>query len=429
VNPNATDGEAERKRNQIIQESKFLGGDMEHTHLVKGLDYALLQKVKAEIVFKETESVDAQQENSHVQKSESGNDSHEVKIEGRSALAKNIHRTLFQELPEKNELFQPGRMAYLVELEDDFADSDVPTTVVRSKVDCPTISEMSAASSTNDLVVNKLIQILAYLRQGGRGKKWRKRWAASSKDEKTSDPASELGIFGELENTLAKGVSNSAGGSGGQMTAKVHCNSRDEGRSEVGRKEEREHERGQDERRDPSRKRENRVRFARNEKDDEEYRQSMREEQPTKSAAEMIKDINDKFGQQSDSSLKSKAAKIIKKQSSDCYSECYPGMECDVVDSDDEVDYTKMDQGNKKGPVGRWDFETTEEYSDYMHTKEAMPKAAFQFGVKMADGRKTRRVKPQNERQKLEREWKQISQILEKRRRPEGDDGAKRSKY
>lgn len=29
----------------MIQNSKFLGGDMEHTHLVKGLDYALLQKV------------------------------------------------------------------------------------------------------------------------------------------------------------------------------------------------------------------------------------------------------------------------------------------------------------------------------------------------------------------------------------------------
>ena len=29
----------------MIQESKYLGGDMEHTHLVKGLDFALLQKV------------------------------------------------------------------------------------------------------------------------------------------------------------------------------------------------------------------------------------------------------------------------------------------------------------------------------------------------------------------------------------------------
>ena len=33
------------RRKQLIQESKYLGGDMEHTHLVKGLDYALLEKV------------------------------------------------------------------------------------------------------------------------------------------------------------------------------------------------------------------------------------------------------------------------------------------------------------------------------------------------------------------------------------------------
>ena len=29
-----------------VEETKFLGGDIEHTHLVKGLDYALLQKVR-----------------------------------------------------------------------------------------------------------------------------------------------------------------------------------------------------------------------------------------------------------------------------------------------------------------------------------------------------------------------------------------------
>jgi IK cytokine len=40
---------------KIIEESKYLGGDLEHTHLVKGLDYALLQKVKAEIEKKESE--------------------------------------------------------------------------------------------------------------------------------------------------------------------------------------------------------------------------------------------------------------------------------------------------------------------------------------------------------------------------------------
>ena len=30
-----------------VEDSKFLGGDLEHTHLVKGLDYALLQKARS----------------------------------------------------------------------------------------------------------------------------------------------------------------------------------------------------------------------------------------------------------------------------------------------------------------------------------------------------------------------------------------------
>ena len=33
------------RRKQAIVESKFLGGDIQHTHLVKGLDYVLLDKV------------------------------------------------------------------------------------------------------------------------------------------------------------------------------------------------------------------------------------------------------------------------------------------------------------------------------------------------------------------------------------------------
>lgn len=31
-----------------VEESKYLGGDMEHTHLVKGLDFALLAKMRSE---------------------------------------------------------------------------------------------------------------------------------------------------------------------------------------------------------------------------------------------------------------------------------------------------------------------------------------------------------------------------------------------
>ena len=36
-------------RQLSVEESKFLGGDVEHTHLVKGLDFALLRKVRAEL--------------------------------------------------------------------------------------------------------------------------------------------------------------------------------------------------------------------------------------------------------------------------------------------------------------------------------------------------------------------------------------------
>ena len=50
--------DAAERRKQMIQESKFLGGDMEHTHLVKGLDFALLQKVRSEIANRESEEAE-----------------------------------------------------------------------------------------------------------------------------------------------------------------------------------------------------------------------------------------------------------------------------------------------------------------------------------------------------------------------------------
>lgn len=59
--------------------------------------------------------------------------------------------------------------------------------------------------------------------------------------------------------------------------------------------------------------------------------------------------------------------------------------------------------------LGRWDFDTPEEYSQYMSTKEALPKAAFQYGLKTAEGRRTRKhAREKNERAELDREWQKI---------------------
>lgn len=115
-----------------------------------------------------------------------------------------------------------------------------------------------------------------------------------------------------------------------------------------------------------------------------------------------------------------KSAQILNRltQEPEGYAECYPGLEemNDAIDdSDDEVDYSKMDLGNKKGPIGRWDFDTAEEYSDYMNQKEALPKAAFQYGVKMADGRRSRKHKEKNEKAHLDREWQKIQNIIHKK--------------
>jgi len=111
---------------------------------------------------------------------------------------------------------------------------------------------------------------------------------------------------------------------------------------------------------------------------------------------------------------------------SDSYSECYPGYQeynNEIAGSDDEDDLSKMDMGGRaKGRLHRWDFETEEEWAKYNDQKEAMPKAAFQFGVKMQDGRKTRK---QNKDQKLTNDLHKINKILARKKgeKDGADDG------
>ena len=67
----------------------------------------------------------------------------------------------------RNELFAAGRMAYVVELDEEGTiDSDIPTTLTRSKADVPQPDERSSASAGNDVLLDKLAQIFSYLRHG-----------------------------------------------------------------------------------------------------------------------------------------------------------------------------------------------------------------------------------------------------------------------
>ncbi|KAL1777554.1 Red [Sigmodon hispidus] len=179
------DKSAAEKRRQLIQESKFLGGDMEHTHLVKGLDFALLQKVRAEISSKEKEEEELIEKPPKETKKD---EDPENEIEFKTRLDHNVYQMLFKSKSyEQNELFLPGRMAYVYEYAD--------TTLIRSKADCPTM-EAQTTLTTNGIVISKLTQILSYLRQGTRNKKLKKK--DKGKLEEKKPPEADMNIFGDI---------------------------------------------------------------------------------------------------------------------------------------------------------------------------------------------------------------------------------------
>ncbi|KAK2185184.1 hypothetical protein NP493_243g01063 [Ridgeia piscesae] len=447
VAPDAKAGEnyAERRK-QAIQESKYLGGDMEHTHLVKGLDYALLEKVRAEICSKEEVEEEEMEAAVSSAKRKEREEEEEEMMQFKTKMGRNIFRTLFRrQLPERNELFLPQRMAYVIDLEDDFCESDIPVTLIRSKADCPTM-ESTTTQTANDIVINKLTQILSYLRQGRKESKKLKKKDKGKLKEIAEDRHKMVdeGIYGDVHDYIP---------SYDKPKEKDRRESDKRERERGGRDRDRDHHRYHDRdrehnrdrdrgrKREPERERETKRSYF--EKPAEEEDDNDRTKLPS-SAKELVQSINTRFASQGwgegetgsttadkkPTKEEERLTKLKKKMMIDSYAECYPGMmeSADAFgDSDDEVDYTKMDQGNKKGPVGRWDFDTQEEYSTYMANKEALPKAAFQYGVKMADGRKTRRTGPKDEKAVLDREWQQIQNLIAKRKKM-GTDGEPYSK-
>ena len=93
-------------------------------------------------------------------------------------------------------------MAYIVELEEDVADTsnvtDVPTTIIRSKADIQEANPQALSNSTNDIVINKLTQILSYLRAGKTNKKKKK----DRYINETIDKSTAIGYFQFLRSDI-----------------------------------------------------------------------------------------------------------------------------------------------------------------------------------------------------------------------------------
>ncbi|GFY98583.1 RED family protein [Actinidia rufa] len=105
--PGTVDIRAADAHKLSIEKSKYLGGDVEHTHLVKGLDYALLHKVRSEI-DKKPDAGDDVDEKSRASKEDQA-------LSFRTATAKSVYQWIVkpQTVTKSNEMFLPGRMAFI----------------------------------------------------------------------------------------------------------------------------------------------------------------------------------------------------------------------------------------------------------------------------------------------------------------------------
>uniref|UniRef100_A0A1I7ZKK8 Protein Red n=1 Tax=Steinernema glaseri TaxID=37863 RepID=A0A1I7ZKK8_9BILA len=412
--------DAALRRQQAIEESKYLGGDIEHTHLVKGLDYSLLNKVRSEISKKgdligEDDDIEAAVEAQHEEKPKTA-----VEKPGEHIPESRMVRNLQQFLqkpgwPKRNELFAKGRMAYIVELEDE--DVELPTTLVRSVQDCP-VDQTPENVNANNMLIQKLTQVLSYLRADNTKKK-KKAETNMTEEERTvyakADIFEDAGEYVPAKTTKSSGCEIKEKPSS-YFSGPSSSREREKGRDRDHKERQRDRDRERDKDHDKERSRHH-------DKDRERPRDRDSEKRQKTS-----------FGIPTSTSDKEKPKRRRPdSDDDDAYAELFPSgislLEAGY-ESDEDADFSKMDMGNKKGPVKRWDFETQEEYEKYLNSQEALPKAAFQYGVKTNDGRKTRKHNTEQEKQKFDREYNQLMKHMEKRK-TDGVDGesAKRIRY
>jgi len=205
------DETADQTSEQLSEEqTKYLGGDIEHTHLVKGLDFSLLQKARSQMQQQD----ESKYENELEQKLEqaTANTSNNTKESNssimanataeysklekdhkiRTAVAKGIYKALFEKNSERisnsqflgessgmgfgggvASLFQSGRTSYVFTLEEN-SKQDIPTTYSRSKADCPVVEE-KIIYKIHDSILQKVVKIMTYVKQGSGKKKLKKK--------------------------------------------------------------------------------------------------------------------------------------------------------------------------------------------------------------------------------------------------------------
>ncbi|KAH7051793.1 RED-like protein N-terminal region-domain-containing protein [Linnemannia elongata] len=414
----------------IYEQSKFLGGDREHTHLVKGLDYALLKKVRQE-EMDEAPEADLDEVFETVEKSVAKAEAStteqlpEEKPEMSSALAGNIYRYAIEESgrkpPKVNEMFIPGRTVFIFEVpitkkskksKDGVVEDNnpfvVPTTVVRSKVDVELHQAGEVENPEADMVMKKVMHVLTAIRTGERKVgdheaelKAKRKAAAAAAAKEAAQKLQDEEILPMVEPDV----------DGEDIFADV----------------------GRDYVLEPAYGDETSA--PQNAMDADEVSTSMRNESREAPASKYAPPTAPKYttplNEKALSGRKPRLDDLEVDEDADYYSayglgmggRSYTGTAYDSDDEEDEGQSTILiDKGthkNKRAQLGRFDFDTEEGFNRYKDTVEVIPKTSFQYGVKMSEGRKTGswddgKGKGLSKDEKLDRDWQRISRLMEK---------------
>ncbi|KAL6072587.1 IK cytokine [Balamuthia mandrillaris] len=176
-----SDMSAEEARQKAIEESKYLGGDMEHTHLVKGLDFALLSKIRSQVEQREAPSNDGVKTATEGVKMATDDankeEGDEAQPQCHSAMANNICGFVQAEQQKHKrdgntatmvETFLKGRTTFVFHLSGNGAMSELPTVLMRSKEDCPQVPPKMRSGELPEALLEQLQNIMKYIHPSSR---------------------------------------------------------------------------------------------------------------------------------------------------------------------------------------------------------------------------------------------------------------------
>ncbi|KAI9487140.1 MAG: RED-like protein N-terminal region-domain-containing protein [Benjaminiella poitrasii] len=438
---------------QLYEQSKYLGGDVSHTHLVKGLDYALLKKVKSDLSKRQTslreeeqndddmdekldQALDRFERGERIEEDDSTTPPQSDVPKFHTLMAKNIYQQIEQQIdPDqqpKIDLFQPGKMAFVFELADEvghYSDAfAIPTAVMRSKTDVSSKLSKSGWSEESQaetsLVIEKISQVMARVRHSGHEQ------ASTAKQEKKTSNVATASITSEPIAMMEDGFMGDIFADAGRdyelnedkLPTTNSTKEKKEGSYFKGLLDEREDEDMHEANDDAVNALLKRAASSRNDT------ASIEEDVSLLSATEENAPKRRKQNNGIGIELDTDAADIdMFGLSSSALPTTFEEHHAVAYQSDDDDDNNNessdkrastqmIDQGtsrNKKAQLTRWDFDTEEEWQNYKDSIEIHPKSAFQFGVKLGDGRKRHRErKGLSDKQRLDREYQQVKNIM-----------------